>query len=278
MTDLIALGADVEWPDHERAATVRTALSGQAQLGKLAALAEWVAGVHPGVAGSEFRAVRALILGAEPGADVAAAATAQNVMLRVITDLPDRVDAALQAGVAIADAEADRGTDLIVLAVPGVGADAALAVSVLTNSEPVKVLSRGAAATDPEAWMSLAIAVRDQRREAIKHRDKPDQLLESIGSARLAAVAGLVLRAAVRRTPVVLDGPVAAAGALAAFEAQPRAVRWWAAADSGPDAMHEVALTRLGQHGLLDLGTGLGNGLAGILTVPLLQAAARLGA
>ena len=45
--------------------------------------------------------------------------------------------------------------------------------------------------------------------------------------------------------------------------------------DSGPDAMHGIALTRLGQQGLLDLGIGLGDGLAAILTVPMLQAAAR---
>jgi NaMN:DMB phosphoribosyltransferase len=277
VTDLISLGADVEWPDHDRAATVRTALADDAALGRLAALAEWVAGVHPGAPGAEFTSIRALVIGAEPGPDVALAAATQGVSMRVVTDLPEDPAGALQAGIAIADAEADRGTDLIVLAVPGIGADAALAVSVLTNTEPVKVLSRGAAATDPEAWMALAVQVRDQRLDAIKHRDSADALLQSIGSPRLAAAAGIALRAAGRRTPVVLDGPVAAAGALAGFEAQPRGVRWWAAADVGPDAMHEIALTRLGMHGLLNLGTGMGDGLAGILAVPLLQAAARLG-
>jgi len=159
-----------------------------------------------------------------------------------------------------------------------VAADAALAVSVLTNTEPVKVLSRGAAATDPEAWMALATTVRDRRVEVYRERDSADRLLVAIASPRLAAIAGIALQAAVRRTPVVLDGPAAAAGALVAYEAQPRAVRWWCAADLGPDQLHEIALTRLGQHGLLGLGSGLGDGLAGILAVPLLQAAARLGA
>jgi nicotinate-nucleotide--dimethylbenzimidazole phosphoribosyltransferase len=256
---------------------VRTALAGQPALGKLASLAEWVAGVHPGEAGSPFTAIRAVILGAEPGPGVAEAAAVQGVSLRVITDLPTDPAGALAAGVAIADAEADRGTDLVVLAVPGVGVDAALAVSVLTNTEPVKVLSRGAAATDPEAWMAQAAAVRDRRLEVIKHRENADEVLRAIDSPRLAAATGFALRAAGRRTPVVLDGPTAAAAALAAFEAQPHAVRWWTAADSGPDAMHSIALTRLGQQALLGLGSGLGDGLAGVLVVPLLQAAARLG-
>ena len=87
----------------------------------------------------------------------------------------------------------------------------------------------------------------------------------------------MVLRATGRRTPVLLDGPVASAGALLAYEAAPRAVRWWAAADQGPDPLHEIALTRLGQEPVLGLGTGLGDGLAGLLALPVLRAAAALG-
>ena len=278
MTDLISLGADVEWPDDERASRVRARLAQSAALGNLAALAEWVAGVHPGQPGAVFSSVWALIIGAEPGPGVAQAAESCGVGLQVITDLPHDPADALQAGVDLVDAETERGTDLLVLATPGLGTDAALAVSVLTNTEPVKVLSRGAAATDPAAWMEQAVAVRDGRLAVYRHRDSPDAVLDAIGSPRLAATAGIALRAAVRRTPLVLDGPTAAAGALIAHEAQQRAVRWWCAADLGPDPLHKIALTRLGQHSLLDLGTGLGDGLAGVLTVPLLQAAARLGA
>jgi len=278
VTDLLSLGADVQWPDHDRSGAVRIAVANSAEVGGLGAIAEWVAGVHAGKPGAPFSEIRALIIGAEPGDLARAAAETAGVTLRVVTDLPDNPVDALAAGIALADAEADRGTDLVILAAPGLGTDAALAVSVLTNTEPVKVLSRGVAATDPETWMAQAVEVRDGRLRIYPHRDSADRVLEAIGSPRLAAIAGIALQAAVRRTPVVLDGPVAAAGALAAYEAQPRAVRWWCAADLGPDALHEIALTRLGQHGLLALGTGHGDGLAGALAVPVLQTAARLGA
>lgn len=62
-----------------------------------------------------------------------------------------------------------------------------------------------------------------------------------------------------------------------AYEAQPRAVRWWASADLGPDPLHELTLTRLGHRPILGLGTGLGDGLAGALALPVLRAAAALG-
>jgi nicotinate-nucleotide--dimethylbenzimidazole phosphoribosyltransferase len=281
VTDLISLGADVGWPDHERANAARERLASSpssSALGRLAAVAEWVAGVIPGEPGAGFGSIRVIVIGGEPSEAAREAADAAGVGLRVVTDLPDSPADALAAGVQLAEAEAERGTDLIVLAAPGVGADAAIAVSVLTNTEPVKVLSRGVAATDPEAWMALATQVRDGRRAAMADRDDANRLIDSIGSPRLSAIAGLGLQAAIRRTPVVLDGPTAAAGALLAYLAQPRAARWWCAADLGPDALHELALIRLGQRGLLGMGTGLGDGLAGVLVLPLLQAAARLGA
>jgi nicotinate-nucleotide--dimethylbenzimidazole phosphoribosyltransferase len=257
---------------------VLAASSDAAACGRLGALAEWVAGIHPGEAGSQFSQVRAVIVGAEPSGAAREALDRAGISVRVVTDLPDSPIDSLAAGVLLADSEADRGTDLVILAAPGVDADAALAVSVLTNTEPVKVLTRGAAATDPEAWMALAVAVRDGRRAAMAVREDADKLLEVLASPRLAAIAGFALRAAGRSTPIVLDGPTVAAGALLAYQAQPRAGRWWCASDLGPDALHELALTRLGQRGLLGMGIGLGDGLGGALALPLLQAAARLGA
>jgi nicotinate-nucleotide--dimethylbenzimidazole phosphoribosyltransferase len=126
--------------------------------------------------------------------------------------------------------------------------------------------------------MDLAVEVRDTRRRCLPLRDRPDELLDAIGSSRLAAAAAVAMRAAVRRTALVLDGPAAAVGALVAYEAAPRAVRWWCAADLGNDPVHDLALSRLGQKPILGLGSALGDGLAGLLAVPVLQAAVRLAA
>ncbi|MGH8861287.1 MAG: nicotinate-nucleotide--dimethylbenzimidazole phosphoribosyltransferase [Jatrophihabitantaceae bacterium] len=264
--DLSSLGPDVEWPDSEAGTAVRERLADIPDLGHLAPLAEWWYSVRPR---ESLERVRGLVVGSMPPAVVTQAADAVGASVRVVGDDED--------GVAVADDEIDGGADLLIVAVPGSGADAAIAVSVLTNTEPVKVLARGAAATDPDAWMERAVAVRDARRRCLPLREDPDRLLAGIGSARLAAAAGIVLRAAARRTPVLLDGPVAAAAALVAYEVQPRAVRWWAAADLGPDPLHEIALTRLGQGAILGLGTGFGDGLAGLLAVPVIRAAATFG-
>jgi len=54
----------------------------------------------------------------------------------------------VDTGIALADSEIERGTDLLIVAAPGVRPTPPSRSSVLTNTEPVKVLSRGAAATD----------------------------------------------------------------------------------------------------------------------------------
>jgi nicotinate-nucleotide--dimethylbenzimidazole phosphoribosyltransferase len=272
MTDLLGLGADVEWPDHEAATLVRERFAARSGYGRLAELAEWVASIGAPAAG--FQRIRGLVTGSPAHAETAAAVGAHLLEL----DLPEDTQAAFELGVRRVDDEVEGGADLLLLAVPGIGSDVAIAASVLTNTEPVKVLSRGAAATAPDAWMDLAIEVRDARRRCRALRDRPDELLVAIGSTRLAAAAGVAMRAAVRRTPLVLDGPGAAVGALVAYEAAPRAVRWWNAADVGDDPVHDLALTRLGQKPILGLGTGLGDGLAGLLAVPVLQTAVRLAA
>jgi len=267
--ELTAVGAEIDWPDSAAGTAVRDRLAGNPYLGRLAVVAEWWRAVRPG---ERLSRPQLLTVGAAPPDLVPATADELGVVCG-----HDDGTGTVATGVASADAAIDGGADLLVVAAGAGGVDAAVTVSVLTNTEPVKVLARGAAATDPDAWMDRAAAVRDARRAGMKVRSDPDQLLAQLDSPRLAVTAGLVLRAAARRTPVLLDGPVAAAAALLAYEAQPRAVRWWAAADLGSDPAHELALTRMGQQAVLGLGTGLGDGLAGVLTVPVIRTAEAIG-
>jgi nicotinate-nucleotide--dimethylbenzimidazole phosphoribosyltransferase len=68
----------------------------------------------------------------------------------------------------------------------------------------------------------------------------------------------------------------AATAALIAYEAQPRAVRWWRSADLSAHPAHALTLTRLGQRSILDLGTGVGDGTAAALATAVLRAAVQV--
>lgn len=273
LSDLVSIGAEVVWSDHDAEQRTHDALAADRALGRLADLAEWISAVQGASPPSPLNRVRAVVFG-PPGRYAEQVAASVQASVRAVQEFGSgTTEDAVAAGAAVADDEVDSGADLLVAALPDTGVLAAVVASVLTDTEPVKVLAGGAAATDPDAWMARAVAVRDARRRAFALRTDPQQLLAVLGSPALAATTGFVLRAAARRTPVLLDGPAATAAALVAYEAQPRGVRWWLSADLAPDPAHELALNRLGGRAVLDLGTGLGDGTAGLLAVAVLRAA-----
>jgi nicotinate-nucleotide--dimethylbenzimidazole phosphoribosyltransferase len=185
----------------------------------------------------------------------------------------DEVTAALAAGTAIADAEVDAGADLLVAGDLGIGNTtvAATLVATLTGTEPVAVVGRGTG-IDDTTWMRKTAAIRDALRRARPVSAEPIPLLRTIGGADIAAMAAFLAQAAVRRTPVVLDGVVATAAALVAEELAPGARTWWVAGHRSPEPAHAIALTHLDLDPLLDLGMRLGEGSGAAAAIPLLTA------
>ncbi len=183
---------------------------------------------------------------------------------------------ALEFGAAVADEEIDAGADLLIAGDVGLGATtiAATLISIITNTEPTKVVGRGSG-IDDAGWMRKVVVIRDGRRRAYADRQDPLALLSQVGGAQLAAITGFLLRACARRTPVLLDGVVVCAAAMLAREALPRTIRWWQAAHVTTEPAHELALERLRLEPILDLDVNLGQGAGALLAVPVLRAAAR---
>lgn len=192
----------------------------------------------------------------------------------------DEAEAAFRAGVAVADEEADAGTDLVVLGDISVGGTtpAAVLVAALCGTDASVVTGRGGRAIDDLAWMRKCAAVRDALRRARPVLGDQLQLLATVGGADLAAMTGFLLQCAVRKTPVILDGVVAAACALVGQRIAFRAPDWWLAGHAGGEPAQAKALDRMAIEPLLDQGVKVGEGLGGLLALPLVQAAASLAA
>ena len=184
---------------------------------------------------------------------------------------------ALAAGVAIADEEVDRGADLLIVGDMGIGntTPAAVLVAALTGAEPVAVVGRGSG-IDDAGWMRKTAAIRDALRRARPVVDDPVALLRTAGGADFAAMAGFLAQAAVRRTPVVLDGVVVGAAAMLAEEFAPGARAWWVAGHRSVEPAHALVLEHLELEPVLDLGMRLGEGSGAVAALPLLQMAARV--
>jgi nicotinate-nucleotide--dimethylbenzimidazole phosphoribosyltransferase len=186
----------------------------------------------------------------------------------------DEAERAFEAGVAIADEEVDAGADLLIPGDMGIGntTPAAALIGLLSSRDAGAVTGRGTG-IDDEAWMLKAAAVRDAMRRGRPVRSDQIALLATVGGADFAAMTGFLLQAAVRRTPVILDGLVSGACAMVAHRVAYRSAKWWQAGHRSVEPAHEFVLARLQLEPLLDYQLRLGEGTGALLALPILRAA-----
>lgn len=191
----------------------------------------------------------------------------------------EEAEQAFRTGIALADEEADSGTDLVLLGDLSVGGTtvAGVLIAGLCGTDASVVTGRGSG-IDDLTWMRKCAAIRDGLRRARPVLGDQLALLTAVTGADFAAMTGFLLQAAVRKMPVVLDGVVSAACALVAQRVAFRAPDWWVAAAKTGEAGQEKALDRVSLQALFDQGVQVGGGVGSVLALPLLQGAATLSA
>jgi len=193
----------------------------------------------------------------------------------------EQMDSALRAGWAEADRAADEGIEVLVIAAGGAGSATAAAavVSAVTGAEPTALLARvvtPAGRYDDNAWMTRCLTLRDALHRVRNRDGDPRTVLSALGGADIAAATGLILGAASRRTPVMIDGPVGAAAALLASDFSPQARRWVLLPDTGRHMVVRFAAEALELRPWLDLCLDLGEGATALAALPMLQTALTL--
>jgi nicotinate-nucleotide--dimethylbenzimidazole phosphoribosyltransferase len=152
-------------------------------------------------------------------------------------------------------------------------ASAAL-IAAFTGHDPAAVTGRGTG-VDPE---TLARKVDVVRRGLMLHRPDPADpvgVLAAFGGYEHAALAGFIIGAAALRVPVILDGVIAGAAALAACALAPDAAGCLVAGHRSVEPGHARSLEHLGLRPLVDLELRLGEGTGALLALPIVQSACR---
>jgi nicotinate-nucleotide--dimethylbenzimidazole phosphoribosyltransferase len=189
----------------------------------------------------------------------------------------DEAAAALAVGIEVAGDLIDGGARVLVAGDMGIAntTPAAALIAAYTGAPAAAVTGRGTGVDDETYARKVGVVA------AALDRDRPDPgdavgVLAAVGGLEHAAIAGFLLGAASRRTPVIVDGVIVAAGALAAAALAPDAVAAMVAGHRSTEPGALVALRHLGLEPLLDLGLRLGEGTGAVLALPLVGAAARL--
>ena len=256
-----------DWPQAVTTAMVATVAAGRASVNAIA------------------RAVGARVtvldVGTVSGAAIDGARNARIAAgTRDLTKEPamtaDECRAAIVAGAAAARDLVARGADLLATGDLGIANTTASAclIAALTGAAPAEVTGRGANLDDTRTPRKVQVIEAALARHGTDREPLPT--LASLGGLEHAALVGVMLACASARVPVVLDGVIADAAALAAVALCPELGGYLIAGHASAEPGARRALAALELPALIDLGMRLGEGTGSALAIPIVQAAARV--
>lgn len=183
---------------------------------------------------------------------------------------PERFDRVTQAAF---DAVDGVDADLLVIGELGIGnttAAAAIAAALIGGDTSVWV-GRGSGVDDEGLARKRAAVEAAVRR--ISGVDEPIEILRQVGGCELVAMAAAILAARHRSIPVILDGYICTASALALHEVDATALDHCVAGHRSFEPGHVRLLDTIGKRPILDLEMRLGEGSGAMAAVPIVRIA-----
>ncbi len=225
---------------------------------------------------------------------VDAGSLAEAALDRVVTDKPrhgtrdfslepaltcDELNHGLAAGRRAVERTLPAAPHVLVLGEMGIGntTSAAAVSAALLKIAPLEIVGAGAGLDDEGIRRKAGVISGALERHGLTEGDAdPLTVLEFVGGLEIAALAGAMIAAAQSRTPVLVDGFIVTAAALAAVRINPSCRDWLIFSHRSFERGHQIVLQALEAEPLLDLRLRLGEGSGAALAVPLLRLACAL--
>ncbi len=165
-------------------------------------------------------------------------------------------------------------TDLLVVGEMGIGntTSAAAICLALYGGAADDWTGRGTGIDDAGLSVKTRVVAEGVARHGDAGRDGLD-ILTRLGGREIAAMAGAIAAARMRRIPVILDGFICCAAAACLARTQPGALDHALAGHQSAEGAHGALLERLGKAPLLSLGLRLGEGSGAALAINIVKSA-----
>lgn len=183
----------------------------------------------------------------------------------------------LEAGIEIAETEIAAGADLLGTGDMGIG-------NTTPSSAILTVISGAALETSVGRGTGIGADALAGKREVIKRAievNDPDpsdgiDVLAKVGGLEIGGLAGLILGAAARRVPVIIDGFISSAAALIAASIAPASRDYMIASHVSVEPGHKLMLEELGLKPMLFMNMRLGEGTGAALASSLVEASCKV--
>jgi len=185
--------------------------------------------------------------------------------------------AAIEAGIEVAYKEIDKGSTILATGEMGIGNTTASSaiLAAFSRRNASEVVGRGTG-LDNKA-LALKATVIEKALDINKpNPDDPLDVLHKVGGLEIAGLAGVILAAASRKVPVVIDGFISTAAALVAGRLEPKSVQYMIASHVSEEPGHKMMLDILGLHPMLYMRMRLGEGTGAVLALNIIEAAAHI--
>jgi nicotinate-nucleotide--dimethylbenzimidazole phosphoribosyltransferase len=184
---------------------------------------------------------------------------------------------AIAIGIETAHEAVASGVTLLGIGEMGIGnsTSAAALLAKISGTAPAKLVGRGTGIDDAGLRRKIEVVETGLR----LHRETTTDsisTLAAVGGFEIAAMAGACLGAAAAKIPVVVDGFIATAAAVAAREIGPKVSDYLFFSHRSAEGGHALVLEWLEVRPLLDLNMRLGEGTGAALAMNLIESALAL--
>ena len=189
----------------------------------------------------------------------------------------EEAESCLKVGIDLAYEYAGKGYKFFGTGDMGIGntTPSSAIAAVLTGKGAAEVTGRGTGISDGVLARKVEVINESIR---LRHPDPKDAIdvLAKVGGTEIGGIAGLILGAAAKRVPVVIDGLISTAGALIAYALAPETADYMFAAHASVEIGQKAMLDKMGLVPILDLQMRLGEGTGAALAMLLVEAGIKI--
>ena len=186
----------------------------------------------------------------------------------------EQAESGLKVGMEMADICIDQGYNLLYTGEMGIGntTSTSAIVSAYLGVDPLLTVGRGSGINDERMKIKRQVVIDGLAKNKPVQGDAMDVLCK-VGGYDHAGLAGVIIGAARRRVPVMVDGVNATAAALLAYGLYPECRNYMLCSHLSSDISHKKMLEILQLLPIVDAGMRLGEGTGASLAIVILQAA-----
>ncbi|MBU4311808.1 MAG: nicotinate-nucleotide--dimethylbenzimidazole phosphoribosyltransferase [Candidatus Omnitrophica bacterium] len=184
---------------------------------------------------------------------------------------------AIESGIEVFENELKNGIDIVGTGDMGIGnTTPSSAIAAVFTEKPVEAVTGRGAGIDDKGLKNKIEVIK----KAL-HVNKPDpkdtiDVLAKVGGFEIGGLAGIIIAAASKRLPIVIDGFISGAAALVAYHLEPKVKDFMIAGHCSVESGHKVILDHIGIKPILDLDLRLGEGTGAALSMSIIDAGIKI--